>query len=233
MVRGRLSDTLRECEAIVQVALDYTDIWSALRTASLMPDSRALILEAGTPLLKSWGYYSIKALRSVKPESVIVADTKTIDAAKVEASIIYEAGADVFTVLALADDETLKSAIESAESMGLSVYGDTIACRDLLACIERLSRLRVDVALIHVGLDVQERLGIRAGELNDIVRRASSIFNGPIAVAGGITPREVESMINSGARIVIIGSAITRSSDPRGEAIKALESLRRAGVKCP
>lgn len=233
MGRSRLTGRVRECGPLVQVALDFTDLWSALRVAALMPDSSSIVLEAGTPLLKSWGLMSVRALRALKPETPIVADTKTVDAVSLEARASSEAGADAFTVLALAEDESLKAAVEEAEALGLSVYGDTIASRDPLSSLERLQRFGVHIALVHVGVDVQARLGLRAADLVNVVKGFREAFRGIVAVAGGIKPGEVEIFVNAGADIVIIGSAITRSQDPRGEALKAIEALRRAGSKCP
>ncbi len=230
---SRLVKRVEECGPLVQVALDFTDLWSALRVAALMPDSGSIILEAGTPLLKSWGVMSVRALRALKPEAPIVADTKTVDAVSLEARASSEAGADAFTVLALAEDESLKAAVEEAESLGVSVYGDTIASRDPLNSLERLQRFGVHVALVHVGVDVQARLGLRAVDFASLVKSFREAFKGIVAVAGGIKPGEVEFFVKAGADIVIIGSAITRSQDPRGEALKAVEAVRRAGSKCP
>lgn len=233
MRRSRLAARVGECGPLIQVALDFTDLWSALRVASLMPDSSSIVLEAGTPLLKSWGMMSVKALRALRPEALIVADTKTVDAVSLEAKASSEAGADAFTVLALAEDESLKAAVEEAEVLGISVYGDTIASKDPLGSLERLQRFGLHIALVHVGVDVQARLGLRAADLMNVVKSFREAFKGIVAVAGGIKPGEVELFVKAGADIVIIGSAITKSQDPRGEALKAIEALRRAGSKCP
>jgi 3-hexulose-6-phosphate synthase len=229
---SRLMKVLKECGAVVQVALDVVDVWEAFRISARLPDDPALILEAGTPLIKSAGVSSIKTLRSAKPDSVIVADTKTVDAADVEASLVSEAGGDAFTVLALASDETMALAVERASYLGLTVYSDTINVDDLDRAIRRSKRAGVHVALLHVGLDVQRRLGRRATDIISYIRRATELFEGPVAVAGGIKPREVGLIAGVGAKIIVIGSAIVKAEDPRSEAIKALESLKGAGFRC-
>lgn len=229
---GRLFSVLGECDAIVQVALDLVDLWDALRIASLTPSEKGVILEVGTPLVKSVGLDSVRALRSIRGGAPIVVDTKTVDAADVEASLVAGAGGDAFTVLALAANETIALAVESSKQLGLAVYVDTINVVDLESRLEELSKLGVHIALVHVGLDVQRRLGLRATDMAGYVRRAVEVFKGPVAVAGGIKPREAGLMASMGARIIVIGSAIVRSSDPRGEVLKALESLREAGFKC-
>jgi len=229
---SRLIRVLKECGAVVQVALDVVDVWEAFRIAARLPDDPALILEAGTPLIKSAGMNSIKTLRSAKPDSVIVADTKTVDAADVEASLVSEAGGDAFTVLALASDETMALAAERASSLGLAVYSDTINVDNLDWALRRSKTAGVHVALLHVGLDVQRRLGRRATDIIGYIRRATELFEGPVAIAGGVKPREVGFIAGVGAKIIVIGSAIVKAEDPRSEAIKALESLRGAGFRC-
>lgn len=229
---SRLLELLNSCDAVVQVALDVTSLWDALRVASILPGDTQLMLEVGTPLLKASGVNSIKALKSIKPHAPIVVDTKTFDAADVEASIVSEAGGDAFTVLALSSEETISTAISKARELGLVVYVDTMNVSNLEVTLERLSTLGARVALIHVGLDVQRRLGVRAVDLAGYIRRASEIFKGFIAVAGGIRPGEASLMAGMGAKVIVIGSAIVKSPDPRVEALRALESLRGAGFKC-
>jgi len=231
---SRLARAVKECGALLQVALDVTDALEAFRIASAIPDNPLLVLEAGTPLIKSAGMSSVKMLRSAKPETPIVADTKTFDAADVEAKIVHEAGGDAFTVLALASEETLEMAVAKASELGLMVYADTMNVPRyyMERTLKKLSDLGVHVALLHVGVDVQRRAGFRATELMSYIRVASDTFKGPIAVAGGIKPSEVAKFAWAGAKIVIVGSAIVRAENPRNEAIKALESLREAGFKC-
>lgn len=228
---GRLLAELRECGAALQVALDLTDLRQALALAASMPESRALFLEAGTPLIKAWGGTAIRALRSLRPESVLVADTKTADAAGIEAEIAKEAGADAFTVLAYAGEEALASAAEAARSLGMAVYGDSIWMNPLEVA-ERLRRAGVHIALIHVGVDAQARSGARAAALKSVISQLSEAFGGFIAIAGGLKPGDVEDVVRAGASIAIIGSAITRADSPRREAERALESLWRAGARC-
>ncbi len=229
---SRLMKALNECGAVIQVALDVTDVCEAFRIATRLPDSPALVLEAGTPLIKSAGMNAVKTLRSAKPDNPVVADTKTVDASDIEATLVSEAGGDAFTVLAVASDETIELAVGKAVELGLTVYSDTMNVANLEKTLERLRNAGVHVALLHVGVDVQRKLGLRATDLIGHIRGALEIFKGPIAVAGGIKPREAGFLANLGARIIIIGSAIVKAQDPRSETLKALESLREVGFKC-
>ena len=82
---------------------------------------------------------------------------------------------------------------------------------------------------MHVGIDVQRRLGLTASKVLELVGKVAEAFNGPVAVAGGIKPEEAGKVAGAGASIVIIGSGITRAEDPRMAAMKA---LKNANITC-
>lgn len=229
---GRLAALLRECEVLVQIAIDTISLSEAIKIASLMPERKELVLEAGTPLVKAWGMSAVRAMRSLRPPSVIVVDTKTADAARLEAEAVAKAGGDAYTVLMTTSKETIEAAIKAAEEYGLDIYGDTVGRMNLHDFASQPLIRGLTGILLHIGVDVQRELGLRASSLVDVVRELSKTIDLPIAVAGGIKPSEVEMLARAGARVIIIGSAITRASNPREAALEALESLRRAGAEC-
>ncbi|MEM0340654.1 MAG: orotidine 5'-phosphate decarboxylase / HUMPS family protein [Acidilobaceae archaeon] len=229
---GQLIEALRECDALLQIALDFSSLSEAIKIARMLPEKREIALEAGTPLIKSWGMVSIRALRSARPNSLIVADTKTADVARIEAEIVAKAGGNAFTVLTTASDETLRSAAEAARDLNLDVYGDTISQKDPIEAVLAIQRWGLNIVLLHIGIDVQRSLGVRASSLTELIRNLADSFNLPVAVAGGVRPKEMRALIEAGARIVIIGSAVTRASDPRSAVLEALSALTEAGAKC-
>ncbi len=228
-IPGSLGKLLGNCGKALQIALDYIDPWNALKTGIETLVGDAVILEAGTPLIKSYGMQSVKMLNSIPGVRVVVADTKTMDTGKLETELAASYGANVVTVLAVAPDETIRAMVETAESLGVAVYGDLIGHPDPIGRAEKLWELGVHVALFHIGIDLQEKLGLTAGERGEIVAKIKEIFPGPIAVAGGIKPVEVSSLTEAGADIIIIGGAITRAENPRNA---ALEAYKRLGTRC-
>ena len=225
-VPGRLGELLDRCGRLLQVALDFTEPWRALRVGLLARVGEAVVLEAGTPLIKSYGIDSVRLLASLPGDPVVVADTKTMDTGRLELSLAAEAGAGAATVLAAAPDETIAEMVAEGESRGVAVIGDLIGVGDPVEGARRLRRLGVHIALLHVGIDVQRRLGITAADRARLVESASRAFEGPVAVAGGIKPGEAGLLAEAGASIVIIGGGITRSPDPREAARTALEALK-------
>ncbi len=226
---GRVADRVLECGGLLQVALDFTDLESAVRVGSLTSIGKAVILEAGTPLIKAEGVKSVRVLRSIPGQHLLMADTKTMDVGGLEARLVLGSGADAMSVLLAASDETIREAVTAAEEAGADVYGDSMGFTDLSSWIDKARRAGVDVFLIHVGIDVQRALGLTASQVLDVVRKAKELFKGPVAVAGGIKPEDVGAVVRAGADIVIIGSAITKSQDPRSAAERALQGL---GARC-
>ena len=78
---------------------------------------------------------------------------------------------------------------------------------------------------MHLGVDVQKKRGLTARELlREVAEVAASDVI--VMVAGGIKPHEVEVFVSHGARIIVIGSAITRDLDPYKATLTALSILK-------
>lgn len=231
MARPRLVELAEHQGPLLQVALDFTELADAVRTLTAVTRSltgEPFIAEAGTPLVKGEGVGVARVLAAVASPNPVLVDMKTADTGALEARMAAEAGADATTVLALAPDETIVAAAQEAHRQGIALVADLLGVRDPAARAEELASLGVDVVEIHVGIDAQRALGLTAGELRGLVRRVAEVFPGPVAVAGGLNAKTAPAMVEAGARIIVVGGAITRSPSP-GEAAKAVvEAIRRA-----
>ncbi len=114
---------------LLQIALDSIDIDDVFRVAELV-QGYVDILEIGTVLLKKEGIRIIEKMKRLYPETLICADTKTVDLGKLEAQVMFEAGVDLITVCGLASEATITLAIHEARirQKKVFVYGDLI-CR--------------------------------------------------------------------------------------------------------
>lgn len=222
---GRIFDAALK-KPLLQVALDFTSIRKAILIAKEVYEAGADILEVGTPLIKSVGISSIKEIRKVAKDAFIVADMKTIDVGALETRLAMEAGADATTVLGVADDEVIASALEEAKKFNGDVIIDLISHKNPLERIHELMKLNVKIVNYHVGIDVQIKRGLSVKDRINEVKSISSIFNGVVSISGGIKPFEIPELIKTNARIFIIGSAITKSKNPMAETLKALKFLR-------
>ncbi|MEM0038607.1 MAG: orotidine 5'-phosphate decarboxylase / HUMPS family protein [Zestosphaera sp.] len=213
---------------VLQVALDLTEL---VRAASLAAEIASVTkcgnvwIEAGTPLIKSWGRVAVKALKDLTG-CFVIADTKTMDVPSVEGSMMYEAGADAFTVLAVADDETIKEAGETARSYGRAVIGDLISHPKPLQRAIELYGLGVDAVTYHIGISVQKARGLRVTDLLDEVDRIKRETPLRVAVAGGIRPGDVRELTRRGVDVIVIGSAVTNAVKPVDVVTKVLDDMR-------
>src|SRR5678815_2804907 len=104
--------------ARLQVALDFTILQRALKAAAEAVAGGAELLEAGTPLLKSEGLEAVRQLKARFPAIPIVADTKTMDAGRIEMEMAAKAGASFATVLGAASPGTIRECVEVGRNYG-------------------------------------------------------------------------------------------------------------------
>ncbi|HNX27550.1 MAG TPA: orotidine 5'-phosphate decarboxylase, partial [Phycisphaerae bacterium] len=69
----------------LQVALDFVELGRAMEVARAAVAGGADYIEVGTPLIKSEGLDAVRQIRAAFPDKVIIADTKTMDAGRIEA----------------------------------------------------------------------------------------------------------------------------------------------------
>lgn len=204
---------------LLQLALDFIDLDKAIEAAEKAKDYIDWI-EAGTPLIKSCGIRAVSALKERFPGKKIVADMKIMDTGALEVKLAADAGADVITVMGAADLSTISDAIAKGHSMGREVVVDTIGID--AGKIEEIERMEPDYICPHVGIDQQMR-GVR---LEDVVRKTKIRI--PMAVGGGINSRTAWGFVQAGAKVIIVGNAITRSGNIREEARKVRDSIDEA-----
>jgi len=225
---GLLRDLGVQMKVKLQVALDLIDLNQALIIGREALEGGADIVEAGTPLIKKFGMEAVKALRSAFPDVTIVADMKTMDAGALEAEMALIAGADIVTVMALAPEETIIEALDKARELGGKVMVDLMNVTDVRNVALRMKELRADYLCLHVGIDVQKRRGVSPEQLCREISEVSSILPNRVAVAGGIKAETAPKYAKAGASIIIVGGAITRSSNPREATKRIKEAIRRA-----
>ncbi len=213
----------------LQVALDtprLEDALSVMLDIARRTDLDRVVVEAGTPLIKSWGARAVEILRGVF-DTYTVADTKTMDTGRLEARIMFDAGADAVTVLGVAPDETIRSAVEEAVRRNRAVLVDTISHPSPVERAIEAAELGADGVIMHVGIDVQVKRGVTAAQLVEEIRllRERLPRDKYIGVAGGLKPGNIKPLIDAGADIVIVGSAITRSDKPGLVAARIIEEM--------
>ncbi|MEM2535316.1 MAG: 3-hexulose-6-phosphate synthase, partial [Candidatus Nezhaarchaeales archaeon] len=211
----------------LQVAIDERYLKDGLSIAEACYKGGAEILEVGTPLIKSAGLEAVREFRRRFPYATIVADLKTFDTGWLEVELAAEAGADIVTVLGATDDYTIKDAVGAARKYNVKIMCDLINVPDPVSRAKEVERLGCDIICVHMGISVQmrERDVTKKMELLEEIVNSVKV---PVAVAGGVRIEHVDEIVKRGCKIVIVGSAITRSSNPEEAARRFITRIERA-----
>ncbi|ODS32807.1 MAG: thiamine monophosphate synthase [Candidatus Scalindua rubra] len=194
---------------ILQVALDFINLRRAINAAKEATEAGVDWIEVGTPLIKSEGLNSVRALRREFPNTTIVADMKTMDAGRLEMETAAKAGADIAVVMGDASDSTIKECINAGGNYGIKVEVDFIGTTDCTDRAISVEKWGADFIGIHTAIDEQMLGNYPFKRLSRICSKVSI----PVAVAGGINSETVADAINAGAKIIVVGGAICKATD--------------------
>lgn len=211
---------------VLQIALDLMQLGRSVEILDEAVAGGADWIEAGTPLIKSEGAEAVRVLRKRHPHMKIVADTKTMDVGGFEVEIMAKAGADIITVLGLADDSTVSEAVMAARKYGAEVMVDMINVEDKIRRSKEVEKLGVSYICLHMGIDQQMQ---GKEQPTDTLKKIVSETSIPVAVAGGITAENAGIYVSAGASIIIVGGGIIKTKDITAAAKAVKDSM--AGVK--
>lgn len=205
----------------IQVALDLVDLRKAMELTRELCKAGVEMIEVGTPLIKLYGLASVSAVKSSCPKAEVVADLKTADVGGLEARLAREFGADWGTVLGMTNLETITEFIKEGRAVGLKTAVDLIASRNPEdRAREILEVASPDLFVVHLGIDVQVKTGLKFEDLLEVALRIRSMGVG-VAVAGGITERELELIARRRAMVdvIVIGRSIVNDASPASKFI--------------
>lgn len=209
----------------LEVAFDIPDWRRVEGIIRALPDHPAVVIEAGTPLIKRYGVEVCQKIHQIRPDSVVLADLKTISSAAREARMAAAATADVASFAGVGPLEVQEEFIETCRDEGVLALLDTISLHEPLPVLEKLG-VKPDVVELHRAIDLElTDAGHQWGNIPEI---KEAIGGGPVAVAGGIRIPKVKEALASGAEILVVGRAITVAKDV-SSAAKAF--LREMGVE--
>ena len=211
----------------LQVAIDERYLKDGIKIAEMCYKGGAEILEVGTPLIKSAGLDAVREFRKRFPNAIIVADLKTFDTGWLEVELAAEAGADVVTVLGATDDYTIRDAVGAARKYGVKVMCDLINVPDPLKRAKEVEKLGCDIICVHMGISAQmrERDVLKKLEVLSQIIKSVKI---PVAVAGGVRLEHINNLVKAGCKIIIVGSAITKASNPEEATKRFIETIQSA-----
>nr|WP_269668150.1 3-hexulose-6-phosphate synthase [Staphylococcus arlettae] len=194
----------------LQLAIDLLNKEEAAELANKVKDY-VDIVEIGTPIVINEGLPAVQHLNDNIDDVKVLADLKIMDAADYEVSQAVKFGADVVTVLGVAEDASIKGAVEEAHKHGKELLVDMIAVQDLEKRAQELDALGADYIAVHTGYDLQAE-GV--SPLDSLRKVKAVIKNSKVAVAGGIKPETIEEVAGENPDLVIVGGGIANADDP-------------------
>ncbi len=204
----------------IQVALDRIPLDVAVDLTAKVA-SRTDWIEVGTSLIKQFGQEGLRRIAAAAESTPVLADLKTADDVRFEFELAFAAGAQAVTVLGLAPLVSIDLAVEVTGEHDRELVVDLMGLgperMEVLA--QRLPQ-RVRLAP-HVSKDAQGA-GQQVQDLLGPWARGRRL-----ALAGGLTAKDLPALAGEPHLRVIVGSAVTRAEDP----VAAVEELRSAAGK--
>ncbi|WP_406812573.1 3-keto-L-gulonate-6-phosphate decarboxylase UlaD [Histophilus somni] len=191
---------------LIQLALDETDLNTALVTAKQVADS-VDVIEVGTILAFAEGMRAVRMLRARYPKHILVCDMKTTDAGGILAEMAFNAGADWITVSAAAHIATIESCKKIADyyqkEIQIEIYGNW-TFDDAQAWVD----LGINQAIYHRARDA-EIAGKGWTEDDLVTMKKLSKMGLSLSITGGIVPENIYLFKDINAKAFIAGRAFT------------------------
>ncbi|AQQ52028.1 3-hexulose-6-phosphate synthase [Planococcus lenghuensis] len=209
----------------LQLALDLVNIPEAVELVREVAE-HIDIVELGTPVINREGLKAVTELKNAFPDLTILADVKIMDAAGYEVAQASAAGADIVTILAQAEDASIKGAVEEAKKQGKKILVDMIAVKDIKTRAAEIDALGADYICVHTGYDLQAE---GKDSFEDLRTIKGVVKNAKTAIAGGIKLETLPEVIEAQPDLVIVGGGIT-SKENKEEAAAQIRQLINEGA---
>ena len=194
----------------LQLSIDLEDIQGAINLIRKTKDSID-IFEYGTPLVINFGLEGLQKIRTEFPDITLLADLKIMDVASYEVTQAFKYGADITTILGVAEDQSIKDAIKTAHEAGKEILVDMIGVQDIENRAREVDEFGADYVGTHTGYDLQA-LGQNPFEEFNLI--TNNVSKTKTAIAGGIKLSASEEIKKANPDLLIIGGAISTVDDP-------------------
>lgn len=197
---------------LLQLALDATDIDTALRSVSGVADYIDVI-EIGTILAFAHGVQSVAILHNKYPNHIIVCDMKITDASSVLTELAFSAGANWVTVSAAAHIETIRAAQKVAVQFNgeiqIELYGHWT-----LSDARHWLDIGITQVIYHRSRDA-EFAGVNWTDDDFKKMTALSEIGIQLNITGGIVPEDLHLFKDLKVKSFIAGRALANAESAK------------------
>lgn len=216
---------------LLQIALDTYDLPSALgplQKAAAQID----VIEVGTILCLSEGMHAVRAIKSLFPDKVVLADVRIAEAGQIISRMAYDAGADWVSVVSGAAPSSFEVVLAEAKAQG----------RDMQ--IELSDGWTWEMAQKWADLGVQQVIFKRSRDLEaqgklewdsrsfDTIHRLHDM-GFKVTVTGGVKVSDIALFAGVPVYIFIAGRAIRGASDPLAAATAFQDAIAATYAPVP
>lgn len=221
---------LRE-QPTFQLSVDTDNLPQGLIVAEAAIAAGVTIVEMGTPLIKFEGAKQVvPAFRQRFPETLLLADLKTMDGGAGEARVVFGNGGDIVGFLALAGVPTARAICAVRDEFRKSdpekprlVFADILIPHQGPQAAEvavQMLDAGVDGVTVHLQLDARTANPelSRSRYLNDIVHAVREKVGGraPLQVVGGMTIEQASTLAKEGILALVISANLGIAGETRG-----------------
>lgn len=194
----------------LQVALNSTP-YDAFQILNQLPASERIIIEAGTPLIKGYGIGIVDELNtawsqklrlaSIDAPAYVVADLKCMDRGATEAAMASSNNASAAIALGQAPISTLNAFIKQCKEDQIDSMVDMMNVDKPYQVLRKLL-IQPNVVILHRGVDEENSKSVVLPI--HMINKVKGAYNIMVSIAGGDTPREIQSASFNGADIIVV-----------------------------
>ncbi len=197
---------------LLQIALDTYDLPSALgplQKAAAQID----VIEVGTILCLSEGMHAVRAIKSLFPDKIVLADVRIAEAGSIISKMCFDANADWVSVVSGAAPSSFEVVLAEAQARG----GDMqIELSDgwTWDMAQKWADMGVQQVIFKRSRDLEAQGTLTWGEKDfDTIRRLHEM-GFKVTVTGGVKPKDIPLFAGVPVYIFIAGRAIRGADDP-------------------
>jgi 3-keto-L-gulonate-6-phosphate decarboxylase len=209
ILRSTSQNKLEKRQKYLHIALN-NNLTEAKNIISEIPDSRRILIEVGTPLIKTYGIKAIEEIKNYAPNNYIIADNKCVDLAPREVEMFALAGANASTCMGIAPVETINSFIKECQKYNIDSIIDMMNVPNPLLVLKKL-KTAPNIVMLHRGVDETHFSKEKQIPYYQI-KQIKGSYNVFIAVAGGDTIQEIRRAVFNDADIVVVWKSFYKST---------------------
>ena len=196
----------------LQLALDTFDLPSAL--APLQRAAQHIdVVECGTILCLSEGMHAVRALRSLFPDKILLADVRIAEAGSIIAKLAFEAGADWVSVVSGAAPDSVAVVLKESQARGREMQ---IELSDgwTWPQAERWAEMGVPQVIFKRSRDAEAQGKLDWGDEDIAQIQRLSALGFKVSVAGSVKVADIPHFAQAPVYAFIVGRAICQANDP-------------------